>query len=476
MEAVESISEGFVQFDREDGLVLCNTKFLEFLPGIEQVVRPACSSRNCRAGPYDHGLIIDVDGDADEWLQRRLYRHRNPSTPIVARLSSGRWLQIRERQTRDGGTVGIYADITEIKLGEQRRREQELAEKSVLLQSTLDNLTQGVSVFDRHVQAGGVERPVRRSPRPARLAGPAGSVASTTICSSEPSAATTGATDVAHCRRPREAAAADESMKLEQSMVNGTVLEVRRDPMPGGGFVSTYTDITERKQAAQQLQEAKQSLERRVAERTAELTELNRKLRQEIFERSAIEEALRLAKAEAEDANLSKTRFLAAASHDLLQPLNAARLFVTALTERPLGGKEREFASRIDGALGSVEALLGTLLDISKLDAGAVAPERTDFRIDDLLTALAQEYAPIAKEAGLILRVRPCSAVVYSDPTLLARVSAQLARQRHPLYALRPHRSRLPAAAASGSASRSGIPASAFRPARWRRSSRSSAR
>ena len=93
-----------------------------------------------------------MDGDPDEWLRGRLYRHSNPSDPHVVHLASGRWLQIRERQTRDGGTVGIYTDITAIKLDEQQRREQELAEKSILLQSTLDNLAQGVSVFDKHLR------------------------------------------------------------------------------------------------------------------------------------------------------------------------------------------------------------------------------------------------------------------------------------------------------------------------------------
>ena len=106
---------------------------------------------------------------------------------------------------------------------------------------------------------------------------------------------------------------------------------------------------------------------------------------------------------------MSKTRFLAAASHDLLQPLNAARLFVTALSERPLREKEREFATHIDRALGSVESLLGTLLDISKLDAGAVSAEKADFVIGDLISALADEYAPIAKEANLDLIALPCS-------------------------------------------------------------------
>ena len=154
MEAVESISEGFVHFDADDRLVLCNTKFLEFWSDgkrdIREVLRPGVSFREISRWTVETGLIVDVDGDPDEWLRGRLYRHSNPSDPHVVHLASGRWLQIRERQ-RDGGTVGIYTDITAIKLDEQQRREQELAEKSILLQSTLDNLAQGVSVFDKHL-------------------------------------------------------------------------------------------------------------------------------------------------------------------------------------------------------------------------------------------------------------------------------------------------------------------------------------
>jgi len=421
MEAVESMCEGFAHFDRDDRLVVCNTKFLELLPGIHAVVRPGVRFETLSRWTNDSGLILDVDGEPEEWLQRRLHSHRNPAHPIVVRLSTGRWLQVRERPTRDGGTVGIYTDITELKLGEQRRREQELAEKSVLLQSTLDNLPQGVSVFDRHAKlVAWNDRFVDLLALPDWLVRPGAAFTDYLQFRSERGDFGRHA-DVAIAMR-LEKLRQREPMKLEQTLPNGTVLDVRRDPMPGGGFVTTYTDVTERKEAAQQLQEAKESLERRVAERTGELTQLNIKLRQEIFERAAIEEELRLAKGEAEEANLGKTRFLAAASHDLLQPLNAARLFVTALSERPLGGKEREFASRIDSALESVEALLGTLLDISKLDAGAVAVEKADFRIGDLLQALTQEYMPRAREAGLDLRFVPSSVVVRSDPALLARV------------------------------------------------------
>lgn len=420
MEAVESISEGFVHFDADDRLVLCNTKFLELWSDgkhdIGKVLRPGVSFREISRWTVETGLIVD-DGDPDEWLRGRLYRHSNPSDPHVVHLARGRWLQIRERQTRDGGTVGIYTDITAIKMDEEQRREQELAEKSILLQSTLDNLAQGVSVFDKQFRlVAWNDRFVELLELPDWLVRRGASFQDyLRYRSARGDFGDNGETAIAIRMQ-------HEPSEREQILPNGTVLEMRRDPMPGGGFVTTYTDITDRQIAAVQLREAKASLERRVAERTAELTALNVKLRQEIYERAEIEEALRLAKGEAEKANMSKTRFLAAASHDLLQPLNAARLFVSALSERPLREKEREFTSHIDRALGSVESLLGTLLDISKLDAGAVSAEKADFVVGDLISALADEYAPIAKEASLDLVVVPSSRVVRSDPALLSRV------------------------------------------------------
>jgi Signal transduction histidine kinase len=424
MEAIESVSEGFALFDRDDLLVLCNSRFIEFWSGghnISEVLRPGVPFSDISRWTVENGIVANVDDDPETWLCDRLYRHSNPTDPMVVRLSTGRWLQIHERPTQDGGIVGIYTDITEVKLDEQRRREQELAEKSVLLQSTLDHLMQGVSVFDKHYRlVAWNDRFLELLDLPEWLVRRGASYA-----------------DYVRYRTARGDYPEDTEqsialrteqirhglpMKTEQLLHNGIVVEVRCDPMPGGGFVTTYTDVTERKLAARQLREANESLERRVRERTAELTTVNAKLRLEIFERAKIEEALRQAKADAEEANLSKTRFLAAASHDLLQPLNAARLFVTALGERSLPEKEAGFVAQIDRALGCVEGLLGTLLDISKLDAGVVIAEKTEFVIGDLLHQLAEEYEPLAREEGLKLRVVPCSRVVRSDLSLLSRV------------------------------------------------------
>jgi signal transduction histidine kinase len=199
---------------------------------------------------------------------------------------------------------------------------------------------------------------------------------------------------------------------LERFADRGLVIEVRADRMPDCGLVMTFTDITPSVKAAEALERANATLERRVRERTRELTRLNTELER--------------AKAEADDANVSKTRFIAAASHDILQPLNAARLYVTSLIERQRVAEDGGLVHNIDASLEAVEEIFAALLDISRLDTGAMQPEMSDFRIDELLARLEVEFAPLAREKGLDLKFMPCSLAVHSDRRLLRRLLQNL--------------------------------------------------
>jgi len=188
----------------------------------------------------------------------------------------------------------------------------------------------------------------------------------------------------------------------ERRRPDGRVVETRVQPMADGGMVSTFTDVTDYKKVESELREIAETLEMRVEERT---------------------EQLRQAKLEAEQANQSKTKFVAAASHDLLQPMNAARLFVSALRSRDLrDGEAASLAERVDTSLRAAEELVDALLDISKLDAGAVDPEIKDVAAADLLEPLAEQFAPLAADRGLELTVLPTRLAVRTDPRMLKRV------------------------------------------------------
>lgn len=188
------------------------------------------------------------------------------------------------------------------------------------------------------------------------------------------------------------------------------------------GFFALYQDITERRLAEIALKETNEHLEERVRERTSRLQQLNEALQQENEVRARAEKALRQAKQVAETANASKTRFLAAASHDLLQPLNAARLFTSALNQQLEHSEYAQTLSHIDASLQSAEELLSTLLDISKLDAGALTPRRKVFALSDILRPLKAQFEVIAADRGLDLAVVDTSAVVDSDPQMLRRI------------------------------------------------------
>ncbi len=204
------------------------------------------------------------------------------------------------------------------------------------------------------------------------------------------------------------------SEPIRLRLATNAVIETRIAHLPDGGLVATYSDVTETVTAADELASANETLEKRVRERTEELTRLNQELAR--------------AKNQADEANLSKTRFLAAASHDILQPLNAARLYASSLLEvaSEPGSQVPRLASNVDSSLEAVEEILAALLEISRLDAGAMKPEMSAFRIDDILRQLELEFAPFAKEQGLKLTFVPCSLTVRSDRRLLRRMLQNL--------------------------------------------------
>lgn len=280
-----------------------------------------------------------------------------------------------------------------------------------LLQSAIENVPQGIAVFDNDDQLICWNLPYLElldlSPEFAEVGVPLKSVVLAVLSKT--------------ARGQLSSTAVDEridTLKLvrrsfrERMVQSGKVLDIHSGQMPNGGLVVTFADVTETVVASEALEQANALLEKRVAERTAQLTQLNTELI--------------AAKAAAEDANVGKTRFVAAASHDILQPLNAARLFTSTLVERQAHGPDIDLVRNVDASLEAVEDIFSTVLDMSRLDAGAIKAEYSDFRLQDLFDTLVREFSPIAQAKGLTLVSVKTSAVVRSDRRLLRRVLQNL--------------------------------------------------
>ncbi|MBU3022543.1 PAS-domain containing protein [Aestuariibacter sp. A3R04] len=193
--------------------------------------------------------------------------------------------------------------------------------------------------------------------------------------------------------------------KYIRVQTDGKVIELNGSPLPHGGYVTTYSDITEYIRIQDELRAAKSDLEARVARRTKQLE---------------------LAKQEADRANESKTKFLAAAGHDLMQPFNAATLFAGMLSQKTTDSDLAGLSQGLVTSLNSAESLLSTLLDMTKLESGVLVPQFSEFALDDILSPLVNEFTVIAKQNNLTLRYSRTSVVVRSDKKLLRRIIQNL--------------------------------------------------
>jgi len=281
-----------------------------------------------------------------------------------------------------------------------------------LLQSALDQVRHGLSVFDKDMRLICWNRQFRELLDLPSEIGRVGTQLDR-ILRVLAERGDLGTGDVDQLIQSRLYRLAVRKETFQERILGGTRhIEIRTSAMPQGGIVATFSDITDRVAAANALARANETLERRVRERTAELLEVNA--------------ALAIAKAQADEASLDKTRFLAAASHDILQPLNAARLYATSLRERPLPETEAALAHSVDASLAAVEEIFSALIEISRMDAGQLDPEITDFPLSEIFEQLALEFAPMAQEKRLTLKTFPTGLWVRSDRRLLRRVLQNL--------------------------------------------------
>ncbi len=348
-------------------------------------------------GELEPGTRDRVDQDALDFAEQTL------ASAIGS--ASGRLVMSLMLKRHDTGSDQTLQLLDDASLALQQNRD--------LLQTAIDQVDQGISVFDERYRLSNWNRQFRTLLDLPVQFGAAG----------------TALSDIAETILPRvvhlpDGAFADAAAFMQRLTETGVpwrmtvagqhprTIEVLARPLPGGGTVVSWNDITTLVTAAQALQQANETLEERVEERTVALSNANTELA--------------AAREMAEAANAGKTRFLAAVGHDILQPLNAARLYTSSLNERLVHTRDAQLARNIDNSLESVEDILGAVLAISRLDAGAHEPVPTPFALQSLLDRLALDFAPLAEQAGLSLDVERTDLWVRSDVGLLRRLLQNL--------------------------------------------------
>ena len=399
---LDNITQGVSVVDADLRLVGWNRRYeqlLDYPEGFLYVGRPVAEliRFNAQRGYFD-------GGDTEAHVKKRLdYMQAGSSYRFERERDDGQVLEIRGSPLPAGGFVTTYADVTEYKKIEQALRE---SEENVRFYT--DNAPAMLVYIDRDFRY--------------RFANKAycdylGMSRDEMMGSHMRDCVPEGDWEQrsGYIERALEGERLDLEFPLRfqdgsEQYVIGRYIPHVDDNGAVLGVYSIFQDITSRREAELQLQEAKRTLESRVEERTAELTQ--------------VVDELQSAKSAADRANQTKTRFLAAASHDLLQPLNAASLFVSVLVQRA-EEKDDELATmaqQVADSLAAAEDILGALLDISKLDRDAMRPDISVFSAEEFLGTLQRQFAALAEERGLRLRVRTCDKYLQSDRQLLRRV------------------------------------------------------
>lgn len=405
-DAIETVQEGFALFGPDDVLVMCNSRFCVHLTDVRPQLQPGLTfAAYLDLVSRSQDLELPEGETAQSWVVQRQRRHMDQHVIFNVRMRWDNWVQVSEHRTADGGTVVLQTDVTDLIRLERQELGRLLDDQERLVRATLDHINQGVAIFDSGQRLLGwnsrlgvlLALPIVRMRVGTEFETLFDGLARQFRFGEGMTADRLGTWVDGRGGRP--------PVTFELRRDPGLILDVFAQEMPDKGFLFSFTDVTAERRAVEDMARAKETLEARVVERTLDL-----------------EDAL----AQAERANASRSRFVAAASHDLLQPLSAAKLFLSSVPETDLPAPVVEAVGKAQNALVSVEGILAALLDISRLESGKAAVTVAPIRMGRLLVQLADEFQPLAAAKGLGLTVRPCEAVVLSDPGYLRRILQNL--------------------------------------------------
>jgi signal transduction histidine kinase len=337
MHALDVMADGFALYDASDRLVLYNRKYVDYSPLVSDIVMPGVAKEEILRESVKRGAFVLNGMGPEEYVAWRIERHRNPTEPIEVQFADGRWILITEKKTDDGGVVGTRSDITEMKLREieMLRISQQLHAKNIHFDTALSNMIQGLCMFDKDQKLIVVNR------RYLEIYGFSSEVVKPGITLRELMEYSVSLGNYTKDEAERALAERNDPERLrtrttiKQRLKDGRIIAVMNEPMPDGGTIATYQDVTDAEVAAETMLDYTHRLER---------------------------------------SNRELIDFAYIASHDLQEPLRKIEAFGDRLAKKyasilPEDGKM--FVDRMQTAAERMRRLINDLLSYSRVTTNA---------------------------------------------------------------------------------------------------------
>ena len=380
-EAVEALAEGFVIFDPEDRLVLCNSKFRELYPQSADLVKPGVTFEEMLRGAVYRGQFSVPEGEEESWLRYRMDRHRNPQGPIEQRLSNGHWLQVNEQDLANGWRIGTRVDITDLK-----QREEALRREALIWEQMHDGVI--ITDLDGHI--------LNWNPAAEAMFG----YSAEEVLGQTPSLLRRKEDAESHTRDVLDSVA-------EKGGWSGEITFVRKDSTAG---------VCEAIVAPLRTDQGD----------TISIIWVNH----DITQRKRAEGELRTAKEQAEYANSAKSSFLATMSHEIRAPMNGVLGMLDLLLETRIGEEQRSYAETARESGQALLSIIDDILDVSKMEAGKLALERTDFELRSVVDGVVDLLAPRSQSKSIDIAafIEPGTpTALKGDPARIRQVLLNLA-------------------------------------------------
>lgn len=386
-DAIESLPDGFVLYDAQDRLVMCNSKYKEFYSRSADLIEVGRTFEDIIREGATRGQYKISDAELEDWVALRMENHRNPGAPMEQHLDDGRWLRVIESRTSEGGMVGFRVDITELK-----KREQELVRSQSLLRNVVSASFDGIIVMD------GDGTVMDYSPAAQDVFGWTGEEIAGKKMSD-------------YIIPEKYRAMHDNGLKKFLETGDGPVLGKRIEIE---GLHKDGHEII---------------VELAIRHTKGEHGPLFLGYVRDITERKAAEEALTIAKEKAEAANEAKAKFLAMMSHEIRTPMNGVLGILSLLRDTDLDPGQAAYVQTARDSGRSLLELINDILDFSKLEAGRTELDHSPFRLKTVVRGIFDLFMPIAQEKGLGFNLHFPNAVarnVVGDPGRLRQILLNL--------------------------------------------------